>query len=1254
MSGVQSEAPQRHKSTIFSLPAYLLSDGTSGKQELSKWELEWQKRADRSNMKTGRIIFGFLTLGAARHSWRQWKNFSDPHCTSVQTEGWQLALAISLEAFLALTSSIVLYLNYRCPENKQFYGALLSLWYMFVTVMGFPPFTPLCGHFVTAFVGSSSRSCNKDELKWMMSTLVNADCTIQGPTMTQVLMMWILCSYYYVPSHQWMKWNWAYIFFFYLPVNWAWMHFGPPEEVIYKPGDVWFSVILLCACQTIASARKFFMELSHLQKARLDFIEKVQARAMLISLRDQLPEHVITPLLSQPGIPYAHPVPCVSILFIMIDEFDEKARTTDVKKLLEFLNDTFSRWDQIMVTNDVTIIETVREEYVCAVGVLPEHEKHGIENHQKILGNLINAAIGILSEQTDEVKVKMGIHTGEIFTGVIGKKLPRFRLFGDVINTTARMMQKSPVGMLQFGKETYRYVKHPEVVLPPTVSIVEEKGVYMKGKGKIDVYRLSLASGSFSLCGSLVGALHSTAAVGGEKSMRRKSVSALDFAIRRMGTTKVDKRGRNHLGLDAEDTSLLVKPKRSMQGETIMKKRSILPEGVVSTRTSKQSVQSRHSLRPDQAARRLEVRQQDSTSSGQSKRSGLRFQVSDEVVEVSVMCSDNSLPHRLTEADDDDDDDDSDSDTVSNLVSEELSTDQMLWQASEISLGDENDDDDLSESEEARLEELMKEISKGRRRSLAKWKKWISFRLRTGFFDDAAELQWFDWQHQNLMLHKLDARLYRHEVVIVTITAFDCAMYCCLFSWHEAPFSPHRLYGKHPAIRSVVFLLARLMCYLMVAWWRQVVHENRLAAKNSEVQTDSPPRQQSFLQHARVAQAALLFSYHVLIILFTVSYDAISNAQDNWIHNAVVRWGEQDSEVLQAAFEDKLGRHWRYSTINAFMLSLAGYVFATSHPWPFGHCLSFVALLIFLYSVHESSFWKKGDDSIVSLYFSSIGFVVLFAVFAVLFLRTSWLLERDSRGRFKAIKNLEETRSRFEDILSRLMPPNILDEMNELPPGEKFPSHPYKHCTVAQSDLSGFTALASSRTPSEVVQLVSDLFGRFDTFADKRGVWKVETVGDAYIAAAAELPLTANSRALNVLVFGQDMIRQVHAWAQSYRIQVTCRVGIHHGECIGGIASTHMRRYHLFGDLMSVVEVLESTGALSRVQISRACKAKVEQEFEEDGPLENEMEVVGFREREDALVTSKGEEHSYDEVGGRTFLVDFIDELPPEPPLLPL
>jgi Adenylate cyclase, family 3 (some proteins contain HAMP domain) len=76
------------------------------------------------------------------------------------------------------------------------------------------------------------------------------------------------------------------------------------------------------------------------------------------------------------------------------------------------------------------------------------------------------------------------------------------------------------------------------------------------------------------------------------------------------------------------------------------------------------------------------------------------------------------------------------------------------------------------------------------------------------------------------------------------------------------------------------------------------------------------------------------------------------------------------------------------------------------------------------------------------------------------------------------------------------------------------PSHRYAVATIAQSDLVGFTQFSSSRQPQEVVEFISEIFNKFDVLTDKYDIYKVETVGDAYIGGQADPPLTATSQAL--------------------------------------------------------------------------------------------------------------------------------------------
>jgi len=253
--------------------------------------------------------------------------------------------------------------------------------------------------------------------------------------------------------------------------------------------------------------------------------------------------------------------------------------------------------------------------------------------------------------------------------------------------------------------------------------------------------------------------------------------------------------------------------------------------------------------------------------------------------------------------------------------------------------------------------------------------------------------------------------------------------------------------------------------------------------------------------------------------------------------------------------------------------------------------------------------------------------------------------EQSSRSRFKSKTAVEITKKRTENILETLMPPLVVQQLRSLSVNEPNPTHTYRHATIAQSDLCGFTQLSSTRKASEVVQFMSDLFGAFDVLTDVHEVYKVETVGDAYIAGMAEQPLTKENSPINVVLFGLDMVRAVDKWARNMGVNVNCRVGIHYGECIGGIVGTDMQRYHLFGDLLSVLEILESTAPEGRVQVSEACRLEVVRQMREEVGIQRK-ETVSFQLREDPeLKTSKGEIHHYSEVGGTTSVVQSSLEL---------
>jgi class 3 adenylate cyclase len=271
----------------------------------------------------------------------------------------------------------------------------------------------------------------------------------------------------------------------------------------------------------------------------------------------------------------------------------------------------------------------------------------------------------------------------------------------------------------------------------------------------------------------------------------------------------------------------------------------------------------------------------------------------------------------------------------------------------------------------------------------------------------------------------------------------------------------------------------------------------------------------------------------------------------------------------------------------------------------------------------------KNKDNMV---FQSSIFKVTFIFRSAVIPIENCLRERILRRRYSAIRIVRTFSTRTSDILDTLMPPQVVEDIRE-DPMKALTVHEYKNATIAQSDLCGFTELASTRRPQEVVEIIGELFGRFDDLTDHFDVYKVETIGDAYVAGQAEEPLTPFVKPLYVVRFAVAMIEATHEWSRERGESVSCRVGVHTGRCVGGIIGVDMQRYHLFGELMSQLEVLESTAPRGGVQISQACRAALEADMR-DG-----VEIVPSLHDARQLLTSKGEAHQFEDVGGRTSLV---------------
>lgn len=153
----------------------------------------------------------------------------------------------------------------------------------------------------------------------------------------------------------------------------------------------------------------------------------------------------------------------------------------------------------------------------------------------------------------------------------------------------------------------------------------------------------------------------------------------------------------------------------------------------------------------------------------------------------------------------------------------------------------------------------------------------------------------------------------------------------------------------------------------------------------------------------------------------------------------------------------------------------------------------------------------------------------------------------------------------------------------------------YLDCTVFFADLAGFTKWSSSRTPSEVFQLLETLYGAFDRIAKKLGVFKIETIGDCYVAVTG-LPFPQEDHALIMCKFAASCIVKMNQLVNSENLLLTLgddtsnlemRVGMHSGSVTAGVLRGEKARFQLFGDTVNTAARMESNGQKGRIQVSQ-------------------------------------------------------------------
>jgi adenylate cyclase len=222
------------------------------------------------------------------------------------------------------------------------------------------------------------------------------------------------------------------------------------------------------------------------------------------------------------------------------------------------------------------------------------------------------------------------------------------------------------------------------------------------------------------------------------------------------------------------------------------------------------------------------------------------------------------------------------------------------------------------------------------------------------------------------------------------------------------------------------------------------------------------------------------------------------------------------------------------------------------------------------------------------------------------------LIEHD-----RTIRQLDEARNeaaaqraRAEDLLHNLLPPSIADELKKN--GRVQPRY-IRSATVLFADVQGFTLLAERAEPAALVGLLDQYFTAFDDIVARRGLEKIKTIGDAYMAVGGVPerglwhPVDACLTALEM----QATAARMKSRSEKMRLpSLELRVGVHTGPVISGVVGKRRFTFDIWGHAVNTAAFMEAHCLPGRINVSDtvAGHAKALFELEPRGAVEAKHE----------------------------------------------
>ncbi|HET9240436.1 MAG TPA: adenylate/guanylate cyclase domain-containing protein [Oligoflexus sp.] len=189
---------------------------------------------------------------------------------------------------------------------------------------------------------------------------------------------------------------------------------------------------------------------------------------------------------------------------------------------------------------------------------------------------------------------------------------------------------------------------------------------------------------------------------------------------------------------------------------------------------------------------------------------------------------------------------------------------------------------------------------------------------------------------------------------------------------------------------------------------------------------------------------------------------------------------------------------------------------------------------------------------------------------------------------------LEREKGKSERLLHNVLPDAIATRLKE---SSGVIAESYAEVTILFADIVDFTTMSTQVSPEYLVNMLNEVFSAFDHLAEKHGLEKIKTIGDAYMVVGG-LPEKREDHAEAVTRMALDMLAVLEDISRTRGQRLQVRIGINTGPVVAGVIGTKKFLYDLWGDTVNTASRMESSGIPGKIQVTEATLQRLEGRFQ--------------------------------------------------------